>query len=110
MNGLVIGVMTGTSLDAIDIALLQIKKNFPLKLVDFYSKKIPQKLKGEIKSLATPNITNIQTLAKVTNKFSREIAKNINIFLKNISEIFRATLHDLRDIHRIQVCTRYLLL
>ena len=51
MNGLVIGVMTGTSLDAIDIALLQIKKNLPFKLVDFYSKKIPQKLKGEIKLL-----------------------------------------------------------
>ena len=82
MNGLVIGVMTGTSLDAIDIALLQIKKNLPFKLVDFYSKKIPQKLKGDIKSLATPNITNIQTLAKITNKFSRELANNINIFLK----------------------------
>ena len=82
MNGLVIGVMTGTSLDAIDIALLQIKKNLPFKLVDFYSKKIPQKLKDEIKSLTTPNITNIQTLAKITNKFSREIANNINIFLK----------------------------
>ena len=40
MNGLVIGVMTGTSLDAIDIALLQIKKNLPFKLVDFYSRKI----------------------------------------------------------------------
>ena len=82
MNGLVIGVMTGTSLDAIDIALLQIKKNLPFKLVDFYSKKIPQKLKGEIKSLFPPNIANIQTLAKITNKFSREIAVNLNIFLK----------------------------
>ena len=82
MNGLVIGVMTGTSLDAIDIALLQIKKNLPFKLVDFYSKNIPQKLKDEIKSLTTPNITNIETLAKITNKFSQEIANNINIFLK----------------------------
>ena len=82
MNGLVLGVMTGTSLDAIDIALLQIKKNLPFKLVDFYSKKIPQKLKDEIKSLTPPNITNIQTLAKITNKFSRELANNINIFLK----------------------------
>ena len=82
MNGLVIGVMTGTSIDAIDIALLQIKKNLPFKLVDFYSKKIPRKLKDEINSLTTPNITNIQTLANITNKFSREIADNINIFLK----------------------------
>ena len=32
MNGLVIGVMTGTSLDAIDIALLQIKKIYLLNL------------------------------------------------------------------------------
>ena len=88
MNGLVIGVMTGTSLDAIDIALLQIKKNLPFKLVDFYSKKIPQKLKGEIKLLTPPNITNIQTLAKITNKFSREIADNLNIFLKPRSSIY----------------------
>ena len=82
MNGLVIGVMTGTSLDAIDIALLQIKKNLPFKLVEFYSKKIPHRLKGEINSLANTNITNIQTLAKITNKFSQEIANNLNIFLK----------------------------
>ena len=81
MNGLVIGVMTGTSLDAIDIALLQIKKNLPFKLVEFYSKKIPHRLKGEINSLANTNITNIQTLAKITNKFSQEIAENINFFL-----------------------------
>ena len=35
MNGLVIGVMTGTSIDAIDIALIQIKKTYHLNLSIF---------------------------------------------------------------------------
>ena len=85
MNGLVIGVMTGTSIDAIDIALIQIKKNLPFKLIDFYSRKIPGRLKADIKSLTTTNITNIQTLAKITNKFSSEIAFNINALLEKHS-------------------------
>ena len=82
MNEFVLGVMTGTSIDAIDIALLKINDNKPKKLIDFCSKKFPGKLREDLVSLSTSSITNIHSLSITANNLSLEIAKNINLFLK----------------------------
>ena len=82
MNEFVLGVMTGTSIDAIDIALLKINDNKPKKLIDFSSKKFPEKLRKELVLLSTSSITNIHSLSITANNLSLEIAKNINLFLK----------------------------
>ncbi len=84
MNGLALGVMTGTSLDAIDIALLSIKNSKPDRLMGFYSQPIPKKQKKEIQELLEASHNEIHKAAIINNKLSFKVSSTINKFLKKI--------------------------
>ncbi len=84
MNGLALGVMTGTSLDAIDIALLSIKNSKPDKLMGFYSQPIPKIHKKEIQTLLEASHNEIHKASIINNKLSFKISLTINKFLKKI--------------------------
>jgi anhydro-N-acetylmuramic acid kinase len=80
MGGLYIGVMSGTSLDGIDIVLCEIKKNsFELLFADEYM--FDEGLKQEIlKAISNP--IELKTIGQLDTKLGEIYAKTINSFIK----------------------------
>lgn len=64
---LVVGLMSGTSMDGIDAALVRIKKDddsFRTKLIEFSTLRYDEKTKNEIKRLLPPNPGTVAQLAR----------------------------------------------
>ena len=78
MNGLIFGVMTGTSMDAIDVCLLEIKNGMPIDLRDFTSKPIPKDLKNVFISLLNKGPNELEKSQIASIDFSLKISKIIN--------------------------------
>ena len=74
-----VGVMTGTSCDAIDVSFISISKKVNLEF--FHSIKIPKKTQTEIKNLIASNETSLSSLGKINKDigemYSRAIEKSI---------------------------------
>ena len=74
-----VGVMTGTSCDAIDVSFISISKRVNLEF--FHSIKIPKKTQTEIKNLIASNETSLSSLGKINKDigemYSRAIEKSI---------------------------------
>ena len=81
MNGLALGVMTGTSVDAVDTALIMIEKGKPKSLEGFYSNPFTKNQKKEIVSLQQPGTNEIERYFLASNKLSSKISTSINFLL-----------------------------
>ena len=73
-----IGVMTGTSLDGLDLCLCEFREG-AYKILDFQCVEIPEKLK---KSLADVYINSAREFFKIENEYSRFLAASIRGFDK----------------------------
>ncbi|AHG79359.1 Anhydro-N-acetylmuramic acid kinase [Mannheimia varigena USDA-ARS-USMARC-1388] len=75
-----IGVMSGTSLDGVDIALMDFAKNPPKMIAcDFFS--MPEELRSDISALLKTGETNLQKLGEIDHRLGLLYAETINAFL-----------------------------
>jgi len=80
MNELYIGIMSGTSLDGVDIALCQIDTH-NCKLLSSYEHPFPEVLKAEIlQMIAKP--TSLQKVGEIDVKLGELYAAVVNLFLE----------------------------
>jgi anhydro-N-acetylmuramic acid kinase len=69
-----IGVMSGTSLDAIDCALVEFTSTTAFKLVHHYSHPLPESYRSQLFSLTQPQINEINLLMEMDVKLGELIA------------------------------------
>ncbi|MCX6165256.1 MAG: anhydro-N-acetylmuramic acid kinase, partial [Ignavibacteriae bacterium] len=86
----VVGILSGTSVDAVDVALLHIKStgfNTSIQVIDFQSFKIPNNLKEYILKCSRKGENDVEDICKLNFLIGRLFANCINKFLKarNIS-------------------------
>ncbi|MFA9488499.1 MULTISPECIES: anhydro-N-acetylmuramic acid kinase [unclassified Mannheimia] len=75
-----IGVMSGTSLDGVDIALMDFAKNPPkMTTCDFFP--MPEELRADISALLKTGETNLQKLGEIDHRLGLLYAQTINVFL-----------------------------
>lgn len=77
---LIIGTMSGTSTDGIDVALIKIKGSrlkTELKVVAFDSFPFPEKVRKEIFQIYPPNQVNVEEIARISNLISEIQAESI---------------------------------
>jgi anhydro-N-acetylmuramic acid kinase len=81
----VIGILSGTSVDAVDIVLLKIKGtgiDSKIQIIDFQSFKIPAKLKDYILKCSRIGENDVEDICKLNFIIGKLFANNINNFLK----------------------------
>jgi anhydro-N-acetylmuramic acid kinase len=86
----VIGVLSGTSVDAVDVVLVKIKDtgiNSKIQVIDFQSFKIPNVLKDYILKCSRKRENDVEDICKLNFIIGKLFADNINKFLKR-SKIF----------------------
>jgi len=79
---LYLGVMSGTSLDAIDCAIVEFDSKHNFKLINHYSHPIPDSLRTVLFSLTQPQIDEINLLAEMDVKLGELIASACLIAIK----------------------------
>ncbi len=75
-----IGIMSGTSLDGVDIVLVNIEGNFTstkLDVIDFQTYQLPKQLKEKIKSQIHPDQTNIKVLTSINFEIAQMFSKYV---------------------------------
>ena len=83
MSELYIGVMSGTSLDGVDVALCEIDATH-CRLLASYEHPFPTKLKEEVLHIITHAVT-LQTIGELDIKLGRLFAEAINTFIETNS-------------------------
>lgn len=81
----VIGILSGTSVDAVDIVLVNIKgsgKKSNIQVIDFQSFKIQSKFKDFILKCSRKNESNVEDICKLNFQVGTLFANCINKFLK----------------------------
>ncbi|MDF2880560.1 MAG: anhydro-N-acetylmuramic acid kinase [Clostridiaceae bacterium] len=76
----VVGLMSGTSLDGIDAALVKISgfgENTKAQLVEFINKKIPENIKGEIKDCFSIEKSNVELVCSLNFKLGYLFAEAV---------------------------------
>lgn len=82
---LAIGIMSGTSLDGVDIALVKIKGTFKkteIKIIDFQTFPIEENIKKQILSQLEVETSNVRELTSLNFEISEMFARQINKLLK----------------------------
>ncbi|MDQ6965065.1 MAG: anhydro-N-acetylmuramic acid kinase [Mariprofundales bacterium] len=79
---LYVGVMTGTSADAIDAALVSFKSGRPPTLCSFYQHPLDPLLRTAILELAAPGLDEIDRMGVLDRLLGREIAAAVSTLLK----------------------------
>lgn len=84
LNQYYLGIMSGTSLDGIDVALVSISKN-DNKTTFVVGEEFPfdNDLRKSILSLCETQNTSLQNLGEITGELSLAYAKAVNLLLKN---------------------------
>jgi anhydro-N-acetylmuramic acid kinase len=82
MQNLYIGVMSGTSMDGIDIALVNITEK-KVKSIVSACYPIPSNLKQHLLTLCETKQTSLQNLGEIDHKLGKLFANSINNFLEN---------------------------
>ena len=79
-SNLYIGIMSGTSLDAVDVALVEIKKN-KIKLLKTQTHEIPETLRDAVLKLCTPGDNAIQRMGETDVQLGRLFADAVKTLL-----------------------------
>lgn len=78
-----IGMMSGTSIDGIDVVVVDFSKN-PLELIATHTEEIPAKLREKLISLCSPSNNEINKLGAIDNELGQLFAKAVlNALNKN---------------------------
>lgn len=80
MSNLYIGVMSGTSLDGVDVTLCEVDGN-SCKLLYSHEFTFPQELKAEVLNAISTSVT-LKTLGSLDHKLGQLFANSVNEFLK----------------------------
>ena len=80
-----IGLMSGTSLDGVDVALVKIanKKKPIFELIGFESVPYPVSLKERILNNSKNETSSVQEICSLNVEISKEYVKAINVLLDN---------------------------
>lgn len=82
---LAIGIMSGTSLDGVDVVLVQIKENFKdtkVKIVDFKTYPIEKEIKRRIISQLNLNTSNVKEITSLNFEISEMFARQTKSLLE----------------------------
>lgn len=79
---LAIGLMSGTSLDGVDVALVEIKENDNFKLLDFYTLPYDVSFKEKIKRNLSDETAKLSEVCSLNYELSYKFVDAINIILK----------------------------
>ena len=83
-EGYYIGLMSGTSLDAVDAALLEISdsNNVSLIMADEYN--IPDKMRQDILNISSGSLDSLHAIATLDHQLARVYAESVLLLLSNI--------------------------
>ncbi|WP_022942553.1 anhydro-N-acetylmuramic acid kinase [Psychromonas hadalis] len=81
MGNYYIGIMSGTSLDAIDVVIAQ-RTTQGFQQVAGFAPVMPKKLRKQLLTICNDKHVNLQTLGEVTHQFSQRCAMAVNQLLK----------------------------
>jgi anhydro-N-acetylmuramic acid kinase len=82
----VIGVLSGTSVDAVDVVLMNIRGTgvqSKIQVIDFQSFKMPAKLKDYILKCSRKKENDVEDICKLNFLIGKQFANCINLFLKS---------------------------
>lgn len=82
-NKYYIGIMSGTSLDGIDVALVSISKENKTTFVAGAEFPFDNNLREKVLTLCETQHTSLQNLGEITSELSLSYAKAVNLFLSN---------------------------
>ena len=77
-----IGIMSGTSLDGVDVALMSID-DVQFQLVSNYFSAYPEFIKTQLLTLHDPNQNELENTALISNELAKLYANAVNTLLKN---------------------------
>lgn len=83
-----VGIMSGTSLDGIDVALVKIEGQMPdikLELIDFYSEDMDPKVRERILNLSDPEKANLVELTSMNLELGYLFSKAVSNMLEQTS-------------------------
>ena len=89
MKDIYIGLMSGTSIDSIDAALVNLEDDNKPKLIETYNHPIPTKIKNDIKSLSLPKNNEINLLGKLDRLLGLHFAEAANILMEKAGINFK---------------------
>jgi anhydro-N-acetylmuramic acid kinase len=92
-NMLAIGIMTGTSLDGIDIAYCGVVDENNVELLNFNTYDYTSSLVNDIKQVLKNPVMHIKEYLELEVAYSKEIAKNINFFLQEGHKVDFIAIH-----------------
>ncbi|MDF7670740.1 anhydro-N-acetylmuramic acid kinase [Orbaceae bacterium ESL0721] len=81
MQNLYVGVMSGTSMDGVDLVLVQIDNQTQIKLLHSGCYKIPTEIRERLLQLCSSKATSLQNLGEIDHQLGHLFADSINHFL-----------------------------
>jgi anhydro-N-acetylmuramic acid kinase len=93
MSELFIGIMSGTSINAIDAVIVDFSQP-PLKLIASHTKEFPQELQSELNDLCSPGTNEIYRLGMADAALGK-------IFAETVNELLASAKIDAKEIHAI---------
>ncbi len=82
MRELYIGVMSGTSMDAVDAALVDLSDDSSVQLIATYSQPLPSKLRNDLIALCTPGDNEINRMGSLDIQVAEIFATTISHLLQ----------------------------
>ena len=85
MNEIYLGLMSGTSLDAVDAVAVLCAQNGTIQLLGTHSLALPEQLRADILTLTQPHDNEIERLGAVDNKLGQLFAECANQLLSKLA-------------------------
>ena len=85
MNEIYLGLMSGTSLDAIDAVAVSFAQHGAIQLLGTHSLGLPEQLRADVLTLTQPNNNEIELLGVVDNQLGLLFAECANLLLTKLA-------------------------
>lgn len=81
MSDIYIGILSGTSIDAVDVAMVDFSQTYP-KLLCTHNEKFPSELKNELQQIIFEKKSSLENLGKLNIKLGKLFATAVNNLLQ----------------------------